>query len=85
MVENDLSQLKALNIVIVVEVELHFLCVSVDLWELNCVPVSQSKVKLPFRNFLPATLKKVPYKDLYVSRSLSRVVTCTLEADAVED
>lgn len=68
----------------IVEVELHFLGVAVDLWERNCVPQTESKMKLSMPNLMPASSKHVPGQDAYFRGRLARVITSTFKADASE-
>ena len=84
VMENNLTKLDSFFSMPIVEVELNFRRVSVDLRECNRVPEFQPKLQLSETNFMPAALKQIPREDFYFRWGHSWVIAGALKADAFE-
>ena len=84
MIENDFTKLEFIDS-IVVEVKKHTLCLSVQFWEGDRVPLLKgSPVKVSLTNLSPATSKGVEHANLDMSWMTLWMGASILESYALE-
>jgi len=84
MIENDFTKLEFIDS-IVVEVKKHTLCLSVQFWEGDRVPLLKgSPVKVSLTNLGPATSKGVEHANLDMSWIKFRTIASILESNSTK-